>query len=71
MPELVGTYFYGDFCSGWVRSFRYTGGGIADPWDWTTDLGTISSLTSFGTDGQGELYVVSGRGDVYRIARRG
>jgi glucose/arabinose dehydrogenase len=70
-PELKGHYFYGDFCSGWVRSFRYTGGGIADPWDWTTDLGTIASLTSFGTDGQGELYVVSGRGDVYRIARQG
>lgn len=71
VPELNGHYFYGDFCSGWVRSFRYTGGGVADPWDWTADLGTIASLTSFGTDGQGELYVVSGRGDVYRIARQG
>ncbi|MDR9450314.1 MAG: PQQ-dependent sugar dehydrogenase [Acidimicrobiia bacterium] len=71
VPELNGHYFYGDFCSGWVRSFRYTGGGVADLWDWTADLGTIASLTSFGTDGQGELYVVSGRGDVYRIARQG
>ena len=71
LPELNGHYFYGDFCSGWVRSFRYTGGGVADPWDWTTNLGTIASLTSFGTDGQGELYVVSGRGDVYRITRQG
>ena len=25
IPELNGHYFYGDFCSGWVRSFRYTG----------------------------------------------
>ena len=68
IPELDGHYFYGDFCSGWVRSFRYTGDGVADPWDWSTDLGTVGSLTSFGTDGFGELYVVSGQGDVFRIA---
>ena len=71
IPELNGHYFYGDFCSGWVRSFRYTGGGVADTWDWSGDLGTVSALTSFGTDGQGELYVVSGGGNVYRIVRRG
>jgi glucose/arabinose dehydrogenase len=71
IPELNGHYFYGDFCSGWVRSFRYTGDGVADTWDWTGDLGTVSALTSFGTDGQGELYVVSGGGNVYRIVRRG
>jgi hypothetical protein len=54
-----------------VRSFRYTGGGVADTWDWSGDLGTVSGLTSFGTDGQGELYVVSGGGNVYRIVRSG
>ena len=26
IPALSGTYFYGDLCSGFVRSFRYTGG---------------------------------------------
>ncbi|MGH7701706.1 MAG: PQQ-dependent sugar dehydrogenase, partial [Gemmatimonadales bacterium] len=26
IPELRGTYFYGDFCGGWVRSFRLVGG---------------------------------------------
>ena len=71
IPELNGHYFYGDFCSGWMRSFRYTGDGVADTWDWTADLGTVGSLTSFGTDGSGELYVVSGAGTVYRIVRGG
>ncbi len=70
IPELAGHYFYGDFCSGWVRSFRYTGEGVADGWDWSADLGTIASLTSFGTDGTGELYVTSGEGTVHKIARR-
>ncbi|MDH5615141.1 MAG: PQQ-dependent sugar dehydrogenase [Acidimicrobiia bacterium] len=71
IPELAGHYFYGDFCSGWVRSFRYTGNGVANTWDWQADLGTVASLTSFGTDGAGELYAVSGAGTVYRIVRRG
>jgi glucose/arabinose dehydrogenase len=70
LPELAGHYFYGDFCSGWVRSFRYTGDGVTDTWEWAGNLGTVASLTSFGTDGLGELYVLSGGGDVYRIVRR-
>lgn len=70
IPELDGHYFYGDFCSGWVRSFRYAGDGIADRWDWSADLGTIPSLTSFGTDGAGELYVTSATGTVYRIEKK-
>ena len=25
IPDLAGTYFYSDYCGGWVRSFRYVG----------------------------------------------
>ena len=30
IPALQGHYFYGDFCQGWVRSFRYGDGAVTD-----------------------------------------
>ncbi len=66
IPELAGHYFYGDFCSGFVRSFRYTG--VAeDASAWATL--TTAGLVSFGTDGGGELYVVSLGGTVAKVVR--
>jgi glucose/arabinose dehydrogenase len=67
LPLLQGHYFYGDFCQGWIRSFLYQGGSVTQEKDWTTELGTVSNLVSFGTDGAGELYVVSYSGTIYRF----
>ncbi len=69
IPELEGTYFYGDWCGGWVRSFRFAEGTVADERDWTEQLGKVPELTSFGVDANGEIYVVSGSGAVFRIER--
>lgn len=66
IPELQGHYLYGDFCSGWVRSFRYTGG-VADARQW--DALATSRLSSFGVDGSGEAYTVSLDGAVFRIVK--
>ena len=69
IPELTGHYLYADFCRGWVRSFRLTSGGVAnEARDWPA-LAT-GQLLSFGRDGSGELYVISGAGRVWRIVRR-
>lgn len=65
IPGLAGTYFYGDLCTGEVNSFKYQNGQAADQQAWST-LHT-SSLTSFGEDAAGELYVVSREGTVSRI----
>ncbi len=66
LPLLAGRYLYGDYCKGWVRSFRYVNGTAVDPQDvFTTSVGNI---TSFGEDNRGELYVVTQGGNVYRIA---
>jgi glucose/arabinose dehydrogenase len=65
MPSLAGTYFYGDFCGGWVRSFRYQNGQPTEQLEWSA-LHT-TSLTSFGQDANGELYIVSRTGTVSRI----
>ena len=67
MPWLRGTYFYSDLGSRRLMSFRYTGGAVFDETDWTAQVGQFpSSVYSFGEDGFGELYVMSGS-SVYRI----
>ncbi|HEU4724682.1 MAG TPA: PQQ-dependent sugar dehydrogenase, partial [Candidatus Eisenbacteria bacterium] len=60
MPELAGTYFYGDFCSGLIRSAKIgPGETITDARDWTGVLrrasgGALNQLSSFGLDARGE-----------------
>jgi len=67
MPDLAGTYFYGDFCTGFVRSFRLVNGAVTDQRDWTNGLEGIGRISSFGTDAEGEVYVVDFGGRVYRL----
>jgi glucose/arabinose dehydrogenase len=67
LPILVGRYFYSDYCSGWVRSFRYVNGVVQDQHDYTPEFGVLGNVTSFGEDSRGELYVVAQGGKVYRI----
>ena len=68
MPGYAGTYFYGDFCSGFIRSFRLQDGRPRDQRDWTAALGAREGLTSFGTDAEGEVYMLEFGGNLYRIA---
>jgi len=67
MPDLVGTYFYGDFCAGFVRSFRLANGAATQARDWTNGLEGIGRISSFGTDAEGEFYVIDYDGEVYRL----
>lgn len=67
IPELSGAYFYGDHCVGWIHSLTLEGERITDQADWTKDLGAIPNLMSFGTDRNGEMYVMQRGGRVYRI----
>jgi glucose/arabinose dehydrogenase len=72
MPELQGTYFYGDYCSGLIRSLKISNGQAVSEQDWTSSLrtksgGAMTGLSSFGVDGKGELYLVLLGGDVYRL----
>jgi len=66
IPAIQGTYFYGDYCAGWVRSFVYRDGKAMDQKDWKT-LRPGGNITSFGEDGEGELYILTAQGGVYRI----
>ena len=75
LPELAGTYFYGDFCSGLIRSARLQAGGTLETHDWTAALRRVSGqplnqLSSFGLDARGELYILLLDGEVYRLRRK-
>ena len=66
IPNLQGLYFYADYCRGWVRSFRYSAGTATELTDWPT-LQPGGSITSFGEDNSGELYIVTSNGGVYKV----
>ncbi len=65
MPGLAGTYFFGDFCRGGIRSFRFSAGQATDVRSWS--LSGPGAVSSFGVDADGEVYVVDYGGAVYRL----
>jgi hypothetical protein len=65
VPAAAGRYFYGDYCSGTVWSFRIAGGKATglrrEPF-------SVKGLSSFGEDSSGELYLMSvDSGDLLRL----
>ncbi|MDF1545471.1 MAG: PQQ-dependent sugar dehydrogenase [bacterium] len=73
IADLSGTYFFGDYCSGQVWSLRYDGVNLTEFQDRTTELGLPSiSISSFGEDAQGELYIIDYvQGRVFKIVPDG
>jgi glucose/arabinose dehydrogenase len=67
IPELNGTYFYSDWCSQWIRSFKFAGGTATEPQDWSEQLGELGQINTFGTDSAEELYVGTHEGIVARL----
>jgi glucose/arabinose dehydrogenase len=67
IPAAVGRYFYGDYCSGLVWAVARRGDGVSRPQRLPF---TVSGLSSFGEDAEGELFLLSLEGDVYRLAPR-
>ena len=61
----VGRYFYGDYCSGTIWSLELRADRSSGP---RREPFTVASLSSFGEDAAGELYLVSLDGSVYRLA---
>ncbi len=66
LPGLAGTYFYGDFCGGWIKSFRYENSVVGSHRNHDSDLGAVPLLSSFGYDGFGEIYVTGLQGGVVK-----
>ena len=66
IPSLVGTYFYSDYCAGWLKSFRMVNGAVTDRREWKTSE-SLGHVVSFGEDAFGELYILTEGGKVLRI----
>ncbi len=67
IPELRGTYFFSDWCAGWLRSFRLRDGRVAEPREWR--VGRLGRVTSFGEDAAGELYLTTSEGRLLELVR--
>ena len=65
-PAMRGTYFYADFCTGFVRSFRFQNGQATNQLEWPLLSPPGSLITSFGEDAQGELYLMTQVGSLFR-----
>jgi glucose/arabinose dehydrogenase len=67
MPSLTGRYLFGDYCSGRIRSFRISAGTAVE----AEAMGPqVPSLSSFGEDASGNLYLLSLNGPIYRLGPR-
>jgi glucose/arabinose dehydrogenase len=71
MPNYRGTYFYGDYCAGFVKTIRMSGGVATNPQTVTSQVDPLgfltSGLSSFGVDAQGELYAMALGGSVVKF----
>jgi hypothetical protein len=69
LPDLVGHYFYADWCAGVLHSFAFVDGKVTDQHRWD-EFGSLGKVTSFGVDGQGRLLVLVDDGRVLRLTAR-
>lgn len=67
IPELAGHYFFSDFCAGFLKSFPAPAASVLDVSTWS--VANVGAVVSFGRDADGELYVISGAGAIYKIVR--
>ena len=66
-PALYGAYLYADFCSGKIWALRHDGAAVTEQM-LIADTGL--SISSFGEDASGEVYVLTFEGAVYRFGGR-
>ncbi|MFO7590108.1 MAG: PQQ-dependent sugar dehydrogenase [Acidimicrobiia bacterium] len=65
IPDLVGAYLYSDNCNGKIRAVRLAADRTVEL---ARDLGIeTNGVTSFGEDGDGELYVLTASAGVFRL----
>lgn len=71
IKSIQGHYFYSDWITNRTWSLAYKGGKAQDHKEWTNvfkDEGKkLSRISSFGEDPQGELYIISHNGFIYKI----
>jgi glucose/arabinose dehydrogenase len=64
LPWLTGAYLYADFCSGRLWALRYQNGRVTEQREIAQ---TRLSISSFGEDSSGELFILAFDGRVYLL----
>jgi glucose/arabinose dehydrogenase len=72
IPELQGTYFYSDYCTAPIWTFKYTGTPFPAVSVRTAEVApadgqSINSISSFGEDASGEMYIIDHGGEVFKL----
>jgi glucose/arabinose dehydrogenase len=78
IPDLAGTYFFGDYCTADLWSLRYENGQVTEYVSRTSELDPagawdIKLVTGFGRDAAGEIYICESgssgtpNGEVFKI----
>ncbi len=72
IPDLQGTYFFADYCSNEIWSGKFQGGQLVNVTLRSGQLApggglSITSITSFGEDARGELYICDQGGEIFKI----
>jgi len=73
LPDWQGRYFYGDYCSARMWSLVWDGASVGGLLGHVGALGTavnggnVNFITSWGTDGNGDIYIVDQGGEIFRV----
>jgi len=72
IPAMDGVYFFADYCSRQIWTFRWDGSNVNEFTDRTAELDpidgtTIGNITGFGEDARGELYIADRGGEIFKI----
>lgn len=72
ISELQGTYFFADYCSGNIWTFKEKNGKATEFQNRTEEIslgggGFTNYISSFGEDNKGELYIVDYSGIIFKI----
>jgi len=66
MPQWNGIYLFGDYCTGFIWGLMQTNRGWQKQQLFDLDV----TVTSFGQDDAGEIYLLSDVGNVYRLSQK-
>ena len=70
MPEWYGIYFYGDYCTGNIWAALHLVNGAEELFNAERLFELSVTISSFGVDEAGELYIVNHNGSILRLERR-
>jgi glucose/arabinose dehydrogenase len=67
MPQLRGRYFFADWCTGVIETLRYESEKATALVNTGAKVGSVGNVNAFGTDAEGEMYVLTDDGAVLKM----